>query len=269
MKKNLILIGIITSTIVLAVLSVVTAMKIRELGTQPVAPSVPKTKPKAVEPEIPEIPPSSEACKQTFLVALVATPTPGPSPTPTATGTPGPSPTPTSTPTPGPTVTGTPGPTSTPVPGESYCDYLTADKTAGLIPLTVTFKGKGVDTTRVKGFRFTFGDGEKKEFLGSFTSDQVQAVSHTYSKVGAYTAILEILDDGDHWRTRDNCRLIVSAGVEEALAPTSTPKPGVTTVPSAATPTEVQLPAAGLKLPTLGGIIAGFLLISLGAALIF
>ena len=143
MKKNLVLIGIILLTIVLAALSVITALKIKQLGTQPVAPSAPQSEPEATyDDTIPEIPPTTDACRKTFLVALA----------------------PTATPTPTGTLTPTPTGTLTPTP-------------------------------------------------------------------------------------------------------TSTPKPGVTT--AQATPTEVQLPAAGLKLPTLGGILAGFLLISLGIALIF
>lgn len=275
MKKNLTLIIIVGVTIILAVLSVVTALKLKQLGTQPVAPSAPESKPKAqtgptATPFIPDITPAVSACKATFSVIPSSSPTPGPSTTP--------SPGPSSTPPPGATSTPVP-PTSTPVPpGEPYCDYLTADKTAGLIPLTVVFKGKGFDRTRVKGFRFTFGDGEKKEFFGTFNSNYVQEVSHTYTKVGVFTATLEIMDDGDHWRTRTECQVIITVGENQAMA-TSTPKPtsvaGATSTPkptaiaSEPSPTVIELPSAGIKVPTLIGIIAGFLLISLGAALVF
>lgn len=52
-----------------------------------------------------------------------------------------------------------------------------------------------------------------------------------------------------------------------APAPTNTITVAQKTVES--TPTEAQLPSAGIKLPTLFGIIAGFLLISIGLAFVF
>lgn len=60
-------------------------------------------------------------------------------------------------------------------------------------------------------------------------------------------------------------------------APTSTNAPAPTTgitvtqalAKSEPTPTEVQLPSAGIKIPTLSGIVAGFLLISIGLAFVF
>ncbi len=259
MKKNLTIIGIIISTVVLAILSVMTAIRIKNLGTRPVAPSVPESKPKAEE-LIPDSLTPVPACKSTLqATALTPSPTPEVSLTPTATLTPGPS----STPTPGPSSTPTPGPSSTPGPGP-YCDYLHADKANGNAPLTVNFEGKGYEVTRVKGFRFTFGDGEKKEFFGSYSSSQVQEVSHTYSQAGKYKAILEIMDDGDHWHSRPECEIAI-----EATAKGATATPGPTKIVKQPSPTEITLPVAGLKIPTLGGIIAGFLLISLGAALVF
>jgi hypothetical protein len=359
MKKTLTLVGIIVLTIVLAVLSVVTAIKIRDLGTRPVAPSVPESKPKAEEVWPPDNAIPEPVCKTSLSVGATAvqvtcsekkayrndsrnteeryyledqigegeTVNPGeiivfsinlssgdkevvvtdtlPSTlefvdtsTPncsyeggiltcllpnsliapafrakvksnaegTITNTAGAAPTgdPPSTcsvavevateeitETPTPTITGAPG---------SMCEYLHADKTSGKVPLTVAFEGKGFDPTRVKGFRFTFGDGEKKEVLGSFTSEHTESISHTYSKVGTYQAVLEILDDGDNWKTRPECKLTVK-GTSEGVTPTETAE--------GPTPSEIELPKAGLKIPTLGGIIAGFLLISLGAALIF
>ncbi len=151
----------------------------------------------------------------------------------------------------------TPTPTPTGGPG-SMCEYLHADKTSGQPSLMVNFEGKGFDPTRVKGFRFTFGDGEKKEVFGSFTSDHVEKVSHTYTGAGTFKAILEILDDGDHWKTRPECEVTIQVSQGATV-----------TEPAQASPTEPSLPVAGLKIPTLGGILAGFLLISLGAALVF
>ena len=261
MKKKFTIIGIILATIILAVVAVLTAIKIREMGTRPVAPSAPESEPGA-QGTLPVEP--SASCKVTFLAeALTPTPTLTPSPTPTGTLTP--TPTPTNTPMPTPTPTSIPGPS-----GESYCDYLFADPANGSGPLTVQFSGKGYDTARIKGFRFTFGDGEKKQVLNvSYSSSHIEAVSHTYNNNGIYKAVLEILDDGDHWKTRSECEKTITVS-GKVTYPTPTPKPTtVARVTQEPVPTEVQLPVAGIKIPTLGGIIAGFLLISLGIALVF
>ncbi len=75
--------------------------------------------------------------------------------------------------------------------------------------------------------------------------------------------MLEILDNGDYWKTRDECKVTITVTQKLASKPT-------TVVPSnEPTPTEVQLPSAGIKIPTLGAIIAGFLLISIGLAFVF
>ena len=109
-KKNWLTILILGGTIFLAVIAVVTAVKLYQLRQEPIAPTAPKPAP-AVEPTatptpLPAEPTPVPACILSFTIS-------GPTPTPTPTGTPGP----TSTPTPGPTNTPTPGPTSTPVPG--------------------------------------------------------------------------------------------------------------------------------------------------------
>lgn len=102
----------------LLIIAVITALKLQQIGTEPVVPSVPKSQPKA-QAAIPTPGPAS-ACRKTWTIAQgpTLTPTPTPTPTPTGTLTPTPTgtltPTPTSTPTPTLTPTGTPGPTSTP-----------------------------------------------------------------------------------------------------------------------------------------------------------
>lgn len=96
----------------LLIIAVITALKLQQIGTEPVAPSVPKSQPKA-QAAIPTPGPAS-ACRKTFQIAQ------GPTLTPTPTGTLSPTPTGTLTPTltptgtPGSTATNTPGPTSTP-----------------------------------------------------------------------------------------------------------------------------------------------------------
>lgn len=215
-----------------------------------------------------------EGCEQT---QPTATPTTGisptvtqrPSPTLTPTPTAGLSPTASVTPLNTPTLTpipptSTPFPTSTPMPSnESFCDYIAANPVSGQAPLTVSFSGKGYDKTRVKAYRFTFGDGENKLFEGSFTSDHIQTVQHTYQNAGDYIAQLEIMDDGDHWRTRNECKVALTATQQVVSRPP-------TIIPlNEPTPTNAQLPAAGITLPSLGGILAGFLLVSLCLIFVF
>lgn len=370
MKRSLTVIGIILSTVILAVLAVVTAVRIKNLGTRPVAPTAPESKPKAEEGLPPDdAVPEEAACKKVFQVQVTAVacdslkayrndsrntagtyyredeiaagetvakgekivfqidtlPSVVPKPTTltmvlpvTLTYVDGGSTCQYSSATktvtcnkvyvtdaprsttffrvavandansaisatvevraegeaestcsitlllegqPSPTPTPTPEPTSTPMPGP-YCSYLHADPTGGPVPLTVDFEGKGYDPTRVKGFRFAFGDGEKKEVFGSFTTSHIETVEHTYATVGTYKAKLEVMDDGDHWLTRNECEVTVQVTGKT----TTTPSVSVT---KAATPTEAELPVAGIKIPTLGGIMAGFLLIAIGAALVF
>lgn len=267
MKKKTSTILIVIATLVLAAISVFIVLRIKSLGIKPVAPNVPESTPKAEE-SLPQNP--SSACLQTFTVA---TPTPGVSGTPTPTTTPGvsntPTPTPTTTPgpsatpSPEPSNTPTPGPTSTPPPG-AYCDYLKVNIAGGPAPLSVVFEGKGYDPTRVKGFRFYFGDGNQKEILGSYYDSEAVQVSYTYNSTGTYEAKLEIMDDGDHWHTRPECETTVSV-----TGKTVTSTPGPTTIVQQLSPTEAQLPEAGIKIPALGGMILGFLLISLGVVFIF
>jgi hypothetical protein len=97
---------IIFSTIVLAGIAIFTAIRLYELRSQPVAPNVPSSIPKAAE---------LNNCKLSFTITQ-ETPTGTPTATPTGTPTATPTGTPTGTPTATPTATptGTPGPTATP-----------------------------------------------------------------------------------------------------------------------------------------------------------
>lgn len=96
-----VLIGI---TVVLGVVAIIIAQRLFALREEPVVPTVPKSKPKAISEE------PTQRCTLAFNIG-------GPTSTPTPTGTPGPSPTPTATPPPGATATPTPEPTVTLTPG--------------------------------------------------------------------------------------------------------------------------------------------------------
>lgn len=112
-------IGGVLLVLALLIIAVITALRLQQIGTEPVVPSVPKSQPRA-QAAIPTPGPAS-ACRKTWTIALAPTltPTPTSTPTPTGTLTPTSTSTPTSPPTgtPGPTATNTPQPTNTPVPG--------------------------------------------------------------------------------------------------------------------------------------------------------
>lgn len=105
-------IGIIVSTLILAVVAIFTAIRLYQLRTAPVAPNVPTSQPAAADPTA-----TPDSCAISFTITL-DTPTPTPTvpststPTPTAT----PTPTPTRTPTATPTATATATATATPNP---------------------------------------------------------------------------------------------------------------------------------------------------------
>ncbi len=254
MKKKGSIILVVLATLLLAIISVFIVIRIKSLGTRPIAPNVPESKPAAVEeptvtptPGLPLVVSNADCMVNFSITTPIPTTTPGPS----------------ATPSPEPSNTPTPGPTSTPPPG-AYCDYLKVNIAGGPAPLSVVFEGKGYDPTRVKGFRFYFGDGNQKEILGSYYDSEAVQVSYTYNSTGTYEAKLEIMDDGDHWHTRPECETTVSV-----TGKTVTSTPGPTTIVQQLSPTEAQLPEAGIKIPALGGMILGFLLISLGVVFIF
>lgn len=95
-RKNWIFLSIGVVSVLLAVLAILTATKLRQ--EKPIAPTAPESKPQALEGS--PVP----ACQASFSIAA-------PSPTPTPSGTPSPTPTPT------PGVTPTPTPTPTPTVG--------------------------------------------------------------------------------------------------------------------------------------------------------
>jgi len=246
-------VSVITLTMLAA--SMILGYKLKSLGTKPITPSAPQSKPLAQADPLAGITPVL-SCKLNFIVST-ASPTP-PSSTPTVT----------------PSGTVTPLPTGTVVPGGSYCDLLTANPNSGALPLTVRFTGKGYDTTKIKGYRFTFGDGEKMEYMGNFNSLHIQEAQYIYTKVGTFTARLEILDAGDHYRTREECRKIITVTKSGLPSPTISPPQLTGTVAPKPTkppptPTEIQLPVAGIKIPTLGGILAGIFLVAIGLAIVF
>lgn len=91
---------IIVATVILAVISVITALFLYQNRDKPVAPTAPASRPKADEP-VPTPTPVGSLCTVGFTVLTSPSPTPTTSPEPTPTPTAEPTPTPTPTPTPG------------------------------------------------------------------------------------------------------------------------------------------------------------------------
>ena len=143
-KKNWLTISILTATVVLAIIAVVTALRLYQLREEPVAPTAPQPAPAIAPTATPtwatqlvdnfevSLESPSFACTLSFNVGG------GPTSTPTPTGTPEPTSTP---PADGPTSTPVPGATTTPTPiplpeaGITLPTWLTALASASLLIL--------------------------------------------------------------------------------------------------------------------------------------
>lgn len=109
MKKDWLTILILTATVILAIIAVVTAMRLYQIGKEPVAPTAPKPAPAVTIPTSEPTP--VPECALEFDI-MGTTPTPGTvTPTPTLTVTPTPAAAPTSTPTATPAAEATVTPT--------------------------------------------------------------------------------------------------------------------------------------------------------------
>lgn len=108
-KKRIAVIAGFLAVLALTMVALVTVYRLRQMGTEPVAPSAPKSKPRAEEP-VPTPGPDS-ACRKTWTIAAAAL---TPTLTPTTALTPTETPTLTLTPTPAPTES--PPPDLTPLP---------------------------------------------------------------------------------------------------------------------------------------------------------
>lgn len=253
------MISAVIITLLLAIIAVITAVRLQQIGTEPVAPSVPKSKPKAQE-TIPTPGPDSQ-CQ---LSLVIPSPTLGPSATPTPTGTL--TPTPTSTPTP----TGTLTPTPT---GALSCSNINIPGgTTRAVNEAIRFTCAGQPETQITQCRFRFGDGSQETF------DDDCNIFHAYAKTGTYQVSCELKDTKGFWRSSAGCdgQIDVVAGPTATSTPgsaaTSTPK--ATSTPLAGVPTAVPtvaeqaLPQAGGIGQTLGVISAGLGAIILGILLL-
>lgn len=129
-KKNLVYFGLGFATLLLAVMAILIALRLRQLG--PVAPTVPQAEPQAIEGS--PVP----ACQFVLNITLPS-PTPSPSATPTPLPSISPSPTPLPSPTPSPTPLLTPSPSPTPLPTPSVTPTPLPTPTPGAQCLALKF----------------------------------------------------------------------------------------------------------------------------------
>ena len=197
------------SIVILAIIAVVTSIKLYQIGKEPVAPTVPEPVP-AAEPEPTPVP----ACTLEFTIAgptLTPSPTPTPTPTPTLTPTPSPAVTPTPTGVP-PTVTPTPPISCT---GECmeikvYDDDENWNEITDFSTLTVgqkiLFAVKG-NTNCPSGFtkgRFRINGGIWQKTTAKDSSGDYYYIRYTIAAAGSYKVegMLFCPDFGDNgeWR---------------------------------------------------------------------
>lgn len=251
-KERIVTIGLMVVTLVLAVLAIVTAYKIAT--RKPVAPTVPQKTPQA----------QTSAGSRAFSVgpALTSTPTPTggmtptSSPTPTGSLTPVQSPTPTGSLSPSPTLAGVPGATATPAPTNTpgltatptpllgcYRECDSDDDCGGtLVCQTVSGVKRCVDLScpgekdcicNAACWGVCGQDSECPEDLRCRSVDEV------------YRCVYPDCEQ------EQDCECEVATTVASADG---------TTTPVLMTPTPVELPEAGISIPTIGAILGGIIL---------
>ena len=230
MKKEKILTsGLILATVILGSLAVITAYKIAT--RKPVAPTVPQTQPRAANP----------ACRLTFSVQPLSTPTPTGLLTPTPTGTLTPILTPTGTlvPTVTPTSTPTITPTPTPLLG-CYRECDSDDDCEGTLRCQTVSGVKRCVNLDCPGEKDCICNVGCWEVCGQ--NSECPEELDCRSIDGTYRCV-----NPDREREED-CECGIAEG------PTLTPAP---TRPA---PTLVELPEAGISLPTVGAVLGGVVL---------
>ena len=264
-KEKILTFGLIFGSLVLALVAVVTAWRLKTL--EPVAPTVPQAQPKA----------ANSACKLSFSVNPPTTPTPtgvisptpsgiltptpslpfSPTPTPTGSITPSPTPTTTQTPTltltpsltPSPSPTSKPMPTPTPLPGcyhecssDNDCEgTLRCQSVSGVKRcVNLTCPGEPDCICNKNCWEICGQDRECPENLRCRSID------------GTYRCVNQTCE-----REQDcDCVVPTSTPTSRLVVVIGSPTPQ----PTGPTPTPIELPPAGISLPTLGAIAGGIIL---------
>lgn len=233
-KERFLTIGLVLATVVLASLAVLTAWKIAT--RKPVAPTVPQKVPRAASP----------ACRFSFSV-LSPTPTPTGEVTPTGVLSPTPTgtlmPTQTPTSTPSPTLTPTITPTPTPLLG-CYRECESDDDCEGTLRCQTVSGVKRCVNLSCPGEKDCICNVVCWEICGQESECPEELTCRSID--GTYRCV-----NPDCEREQD---------CECAVAEAPPPAGGFAPVPTGPTPTPVELPEAGISLPTIGAAIGGIIL---------
>jgi len=231
-KEKLFTAGLILAIVILATWAVLIAWKIAT--RKPVAPTVPQVIPRAATPE----------CKLSFSVV-------SPSPTPTGSFTPTPTGTLTPTLTPSPTPTGTLTPRPTPT--------LTPTLTPTPTPLLGCYRECKSDDDCEGNLRCQTVSGVKR-CLNLDCPGERDCICNVgcWGVCGQESECPEELScrsiDGTYRCVNPSCEREQDCECGVAQAPTLTPKP------TGPTPTPIELPEAGVSLPTIGAAVGGIIL---------
>lgn len=238
-KEKLLTIGLILATVILAGVAVLTAYKMAT--RKPVAPTVPQAKPRA----------ATEACRLSFSVV-------SPSPTPTGILTP--------TLTPSPTPTGTVSPTLTPTvtPTGTLAPTSTPTVAATPTPLLGCYRECESDDDCGGTLRCQTISGVKR-----CLNLDCPGENDCICNVGCWKVCGQDRECADEQRCRSidgtyrcvnpNCEREQDCECTVAKGPTLTP---ILTgpMPTGPTPTPVELPEAGVSLPTIVVVVSGVIL---------
>lgn len=194
-QKRIFLILAVIATLVLSIIAVITAIRLQQVGTQPVAPNVPKSKPKAQE--------TINECHKTWTIGEL-------------TGTP--------------TSTGTITPTATPTGSGLAC--TTIDLPGGTSRSqgeSIRFLCNGNPAASVTQCRFRFGDGSAEVF------DDDCNILHSYASTGTYTISCEVKDANGDWHAASACggQVEIVSGPTGTPKPTAVPTVAQEKLPSA------------------------------------
>lgn len=154
---------------------------------------------------------------------------------------------PTNTPIP----TATPNPTATSAPSgnnniDPICEGLTANKTSGTAPLTVTFSCTGSDTNNDVNYgEFTFGDGQQLSIDKNVGQKGTISTNHTYTVAGSFGASCRVRDNNSSFSSRpETCKRTITVSAAQSG----------TTVRATGTPLPTPVPTYGTQIISLSTV---------------
>lgn len=239
-RKNIVFIIILLATIILGVVAVVTALKLREIGKEPVAPTAPESKPKAAEePSEPEPPAEptevvNPKCVQEFIVREE--------------------------------------------PGELVCDRIEMIPNRESVEAEDERELEAIVSGGTPPYSYSWTVGTSADDAGSFSDETTNPTTWTapadLTEDSGWTFNVMVVDGED---SKSVCSTTVSFSLEPSPEPSPSPSPGTSPSPSPgaktspspkakATPAP-ELPEAGIISPTIFASVVGILLVVLGILL--